>query len=66
MNVRFDPEESEALRKQAAAERRSMQDVARAAVREYVERHAHQSAVRDSAQRNATQYHDVLRRLGSL
>jgi plasmid stability protein len=36
MNLRLDDEEAAALRRRAAEEGRSMQEVARAAVREYV------------------------------
>jgi predicted transcriptional regulator len=66
MNIRFDEAETEALRRQAAAEHRSMQEVARAAVREYIARRAHESAVRESAERNAERYRQVLHRLGTL
>jgi predicted transcriptional regulator len=66
MNVRFDEAETEALRRQAAAEHRSMQEVARAAVREYIDRRAHQDQVRESAQRNAERFAEVLHRLGTL
>jgi len=38
MTLRLTDNETEALRQQAEAEQRSMQDVARAAVREYVDR----------------------------
>ena len=64
MTLRLSDEEADALRAQADAEDRSMQDVARAAVREYVERHAHESAVRDASARARVRYGDVLRRLG--
>lgn len=66
MNIRFDEVETEALRQQASAEHRSMQEVARAAVREYIARRAHESAVRESAERNAERYREVLHRLGTL
>ena len=38
MTLRFTEDETRALREQAAAEHRSMQDVARRAVAEYIER----------------------------
>ncbi len=64
MTLRLSDEEAAALRAQAEAERRSMQDVARAAVREYVERRGHEAAVRDLSEQARTRYADVLRRLG--
>lgn len=64
MTLRLTNEEADALRAQAEAEDRSMQDVARAAVREYVDRHAHEATVRDASERMRTKYADVLRRLG--
>ncbi|GAA1450245.1 hypothetical protein GCM10009641_82260 [Mycobacterium cookii] len=64
MTLRLTDDETEALRAQAEAEDRSMQDVARAAVREYVDRHAHEASVRDASSRLRSRYADVLRRLG--
>ncbi len=40
MTLRLTPEETEALRETARRERRSMQDVARTAIVEYVQRRA--------------------------
>lgn len=63
MTLRLTPEETEALRETARRERRSMQDVARTAIDEYVSRRtrrraAHLAAiVREDA--------ELLRRLGS-
>lgn len=48
MNVRFTDEEAAVLRVQAQTEERSMGDVVRAAVREYVERHGHHARVADA------------------
>ena len=45
MTLRLDDDESEALRQQATAEGRSMQDVARSAVREYVDRRRRRASV---------------------
>ncbi|MGL4178551.1 MAG: ribbon-helix-helix protein, CopG family, partial [Dermatophilaceae bacterium] len=39
MTLRLTENETESLRTQAESEGRSMQDVARAAVREYIDRH---------------------------
>lgn len=64
MTLRLSDEEADALRAQAEAEDRSMQDVARAAVREYVERRGHEAQVRDLSAEARTRYADVLRRLG--
>lgn len=64
MNVRFTEEETEALRAQAAAEDRSMQDVARAAVREYIARHSHHDRVADALAVLKPRNADLLRRLG--
>lgn len=64
MTLRLTDEETEALRARAAAEGRSMQDVARAAVREYV-------AAADTAElltrvldSELPRYADALKRLG--
>ncbi|GAB3351507.1 hypothetical protein GCM10027300_16410 [Modestobacter lapidis] len=64
MTLRLTDEETAALRAQAEAEQRSMQDVAREAVREYVERRAHRAAVtRETAWVNET-YAEALDELG--
>lgn len=64
MTLRLTDEESAALRKQAEKEGRSMQDVARSAVRDYIERDAHRFRVVASAATGAKQYAEALRRLG--
>ena len=64
MTLRLSDDESDALRAQAEAEDRSMQDVARAAVREYVDRRGHEAAVRDLSAQARGRYAEVLRRLG--
>ncbi|MBW0092904.1 ribbon-helix-helix protein, CopG family [Pseudonocardia sp. KRD-184] len=64
MTLRLTDEESEALRAQAEREGRSMQEVARAAVRQYIEMDAHRDRVRASATAGAHRYADALRRLG--
>ncbi|WP_425565964.1 DUF6290 family protein [Pseudonocardia ailaonensis] len=64
MNVRFTEEETELLRAQAQAEGRSMGDVTRAAVIEYVERHRHHDRVADVLATIAPRRRDLLRRLG--
>ena len=64
MTLRLTDEETAALRAQADAEHRSMQDVAREAVREYVERRGHRAAVsREASWVNET-YAEALDELG--
>lgn len=64
MTLRFTDEETEALREQAKAEGRSMQEVARTAIREYLHLDTHRSRVVASAAAGAERYADALRRLG--
>ncbi len=64
MTLRLTDEETEALRKQAEHEGRSMQTVARAAILDYVERSDHRSRVAASSALGAERYRDALRRLG--
>lgn len=64
MTLRLSDEEADALRAQAEAEDRSMQDVARAAVREYVDRRAMSRKVDEALDVLTPRYRDVLDRLG--
>ncbi len=64
MTLRLTDDETEALRAQAEREGRSMQEVARAAVRQYIDQDEHRSRVRASATAGAQRYADALRRLG--
>ena len=64
MTLRLTDVEAEALRAQADVEDRSMQEVARAAVREYVDRHALARKVDDALDILTPRYRDVLDRLG--
>ena len=64
MPLRLTDAETDALRAQADAEGRSMQDVARAAVREYVDRRALRSTVENALDVLTPRYADVLDRLG--
>lgn len=64
MTLRLTDEEAEALRQEAEVQSRSMQDVARAAVREYVARRGNGRLVDDELRYVVTQYADALRRLG--
>jgi hypothetical protein len=64
MTLRLTEEEIEALRRQAAAEGRSMQDVARQAVRDYVERHTRAELLDQVLDSELPRYAEALRRLG--
>lgn len=64
MTLRLTDDEVGVLRAQAEAEGRSMQDVARAALREYVERNALGRKVDDALDVLTPRYRDVLDRLG--
>jgi predicted transcriptional regulator len=64
MTLRLTDAETDALRAQADAEGRSMQDVARAAVREYVDRRALRTTVENALDVLTPRYADVLDRLG--
>jgi predicted transcriptional regulator len=64
MTLRLTDEETEVLRAQAEREGRSMQAVARAAIRRYVEQDEHRSRVAASSRAGASQYAEALRRLG--
>ena len=64
MTLRLDPDETERLRVQAATEGRSMQDVARAAVREYIESHGVDDKVSRSIAETLPPYRELFDRLG--
>lgn len=64
MTMRLTYVESGALRARADFEDRSMQDVARAAVREYVDRRGLGRSVDDALDILEPRYRDVLDRLG--
>ncbi len=64
MTLRLTEDETEALRGQAEAEGRSMQDVARAAVREYIDRRALRDDVDAALDVLVPRYATVLERLG--
>lgn len=64
MTLRLTDEETEALRAQADREGRSMQEVARSAVRQYIEQDAHRSRVVTSSAAGAERYSEALRILG--
>lgn len=64
MTLRLTDEETEALRRRAALESRSMQDVARQAVREYVESHSRAELLDDVLNEELPRYAEALERLG--
>ncbi len=66
MTLRLTDEESAALRDEAEREGRSMQDVARAAVREYVTRRGTARLVDEELQYVVTTYAEALDRLGTV
>ena len=64
MTLRLSDEEQELLRRRAAEEGVSMQEVARRAVREYVGLEDHRDRVFASARRIITAHADAIERLG--
>jgi hypothetical protein len=64
MTLRLDDQESDALRQQAELEGRSMQEVARQAVREYVERTSKRELLDRVLDAQLPRYAEALRRLG--
>lgn len=64
MTLRLSEDEQEMLRRRAAAEGVSMQELARRAVREYVGLENHRDRVFASARRVLTAHADALDRLG--
>jgi predicted transcriptional regulator len=64
MTLRLTDDETEALRRQAAVEGRSMQDVARQAIRDYVEGHTRAELLEQVLDSELPRYAEALRRLG--
>jgi predicted transcriptional regulator len=64
MTLRLDDDETEALRTRAEREGRSMQEVARQAVREYVERTSRRELLDRVLDEELPRYAEALRRLG--
>ncbi len=64
MTLRLSDEESAALREHAKAQGRSMQQVARAAVREYIEARDRAVRIDEILDQQLPRYADALRRLG--
>jgi hypothetical protein len=63
MTLRTTEQQTKALRRQAAAEGRSMQAVALSAIDEYIARRAHKTKVADALQRVVRDEAGVLERL---
>lgn len=64
MTLRLDEQETEALRRRAELEGRSMQEVARKAVREYIERTSTDNLLERVLDEQLPRYAEALRRLG--
>lgn len=64
MTLRLDDTETEALRRRAEIEARSMQEVAREAVREYIEARSRRDLLDAVLDREIPRYAEALRRLG--
>ncbi|HKE66471.1 MAG TPA: ribbon-helix-helix protein, CopG family [Micromonosporaceae bacterium] len=64
MTLRLTDDETAALRRRAAIEKRSMQEVARAAIREYVEQHSRTELLDRVLDEEIPRYAEALRRLG--
>lgn len=64
MTLRLDDDEASALRKRADLEERSMQEIARAAIREYIEQHSRSDLINSILDRELPRYAEALERLG--
>lgn len=64
MTLRLSDAESDALRRRAERESRSMQDVAREAVREYIENHSRAELLDQVLDEELPRYAEALERLG--
>ncbi len=64
MTLRLSDEETDALRRRAEREGRSMQEVARAAVREYIDRTSRQELLDEVLDDELPRFAEALRRLG--
>ncbi len=64
MTLRLSDEESDALRRRAEHEGRSMQDVARQAVKDYVESHSRAELLDKVLDEELPRYREALDRLG--
>jgi predicted transcriptional regulator len=64
MTLRLDEDETDALRMRAEREGRSMQEIARQAVRDYIERTSKRELLNQVLDRELPRYAEALERLG--
>ncbi|WP_163553196.1 ribbon-helix-helix protein, CopG family [Candidatus Frankia alpina] len=64
MTLRLTDEETEALRRRAELEQRSMQEIARQELREYIETHSRAELLDRVLDEELPRYAEALRRLG--
>ena len=64
MTLRLADEETEALRRRSELEQRSMQEVARQAIREYIENHSRADLLEQVLDEELPKYAEALERLG--
>lgn len=64
MTLRLDERETDALRRRAEREGRSMQEIARQAVRDYIERTSKRELLADVLEEELPRYAEALERLG--
>jgi predicted transcriptional regulator len=64
MTLRLDEQETESLRRRAELEGRSMQDIARQAVRDYIERTSKRELLDRVLEDELPRYSEALERLG--
>jgi predicted transcriptional regulator len=64
MTLRLAEEETEALRRRSELEQRSMQEVARQAIREYIENHSRAELLEQVLDAELPRYAEALERLG--
>ena len=64
MTLRLTDDETEALRRRSDLEQRSMQEIARQAIREYVETHSRADLLDRVLDDDLPRYAEALRRLG--
>lgn len=64
MTLRLSEQETDALRRRAQREGRSMQEVARSAVRDYIERTSQRELLDQVLDEELPRYAEALRRLG--
>ena len=64
MTLRLADDETEALRRRSELEQRSMQEVARQAIREYIENHSRSELLSQVLDEELPRYAEALERLG--